>query len=166
MASRDRGRAALYQSAPFKAHRPGSASRLTVERERRSTAIRPQKPAVGMPALYFVRRHEEPVRRAKLSFTELRGMFGAYEARFVSYGWQRIVDDASCAEGCVVAEVTSRDRTTEHYPHTGLYVLMGLSTVKVEEVLKFRDGYRQRSNEAEHWELENRPRFIPNARRR
>ena len=110
-----------------------------------------------MPILYFARRYEQPVKRAILTFRELRGMFGGYETRFISYGWARVIRSACCTLGCVVAEVRSGDGSSEQYPHIGLYHLVGLSTAKVDELLRFRETYGQRTQQAERWELGKRP---------
>jgi len=107
-----------------------------------------------VPVLYFAGRDSEPVPRATLTFLELRGMFGGYETHYESAGWQAVRKDSSCASGCVVAEVTSREGVTEHYPRAGLYYLVGLSPVKVDEVLKFRESYSERTKDAERWSLD------------
>ena len=110
-----------------------------------------------MPALYFAKQGAPPVRRAILTFLELRGMFGAYDANYLSDDWSSVIRNPSCLTGCVIAEITSRDGVTQHYPRAGLYHLLGLSTAKVEEVLKYRDGHSQRLTDADQWELEKRP---------
>ena len=87
-----------------------------------------------MPTLYSARDGSEaqPNVRVTLTFGELRWMFGV--------------------------EVADRDGKSEQFPEPGFYLLVGLSTGKADELLKYRERYAQRLDGAEIWEIGQRHR--------
>lgn len=108
-----------------------------------------------MALIYFASGDNDcdiPRQRASLTFLELRGMFGAYEPRYLSHDWSSSLASISAAPS-VIAELTTRDGVHERFPRAGFYLLAGLSQVKVNELLKYRDSYNVRLAEADHWAL-------------
>jgi hypothetical protein len=120
-----------------------------------------------MPVLYFASEGlERPVqRRATLTFGELRGMFGGYESRYVSRLWPQCELAAGARFASrVVFEVSEREGANAWHGQPGFYILVGLAPAKVDELLKYRESYARRLDDAERWEIAHTR--VPHRRRR
>jgi len=106
-----------------------------------------------VPTLYFAQDGQgiPAGKRATLTFGELRGMFGAYEPRYLSPHWPELSPDSGSRFSRVLVHVTERERASGRYEKPGFYLVVGLSAAKVDELLKHRDSYARRFDDAELW---------------